>query len=60
MLEGDQLRILDTSRAHALGFAPQVNLNDRTAKTVAWYQAHANATVYHFNVFTGATGNPAA
>ncbi len=60
MLEGDQLRILDTSRAHALGFAPEINLNDGTAKTVAWNQAHADATEYRYNVFNGATGNPAA
>ena len=60
MLEGDQLRILDTSRAHVLGFAPEIKLSDRIAATVAWYQAHADATEYRYNVFTGATGNPAA
>ena len=60
ILEGDQLRILDTSRAHALGLAPEINLNDGIAETVAWYRAHADATEYRYNVFTGATGNPAA
>ena len=60
MLEGDQLRILETSCAHALGFAPDINLNDGTAKTVACYQAHADATEYRHNVFTSPTGNPAA
>ena len=43
MLEGDQLRILNTSCTHALGFALEINLNDGTAKTVDWYQAHADA-----------------
>ena len=60
MLESDQLRILDISCAHALGFAPGINLNDGTAKTVGRYQAHAGATEYRYNVFTGATENPAA
>ena len=60
MLEGDQLRILNTSCAHTLGFAPEINLNDGTAKTVDWYQAHADAAEYRYNVFTGATENPAA
>ena len=55
MLEGDQLRILNTSCAHTLGSAPEINLNDGTAKTVDWYQAHADATEYRYHVFTGAT-----
>ena len=57
---GDLLRILDTSRAQALGFEPEVNLDDGIAETIAWFQEHANATEYRYNVFSDATGNPAA
>ena len=60
MLEGDQLRILNTSCAHTLGSAPEINLNDGTAKTVDWDQAHADATEYRYNVFTSVTENPTA
>lgn len=57
---GDPLRVLDTSRAQALGFVPEVTLDEGIAETIRWYMDHAEASNYRYNVFTGTTGSPAA
>ena len=55
---GDALRVLDTARARAIGFKPEVSLEAGIAETMDWYRAHADASALRYNVFTGA--EPAA
>lgn len=48
---GDKKRVLDTSRARALGFAPSVSLEEGIAETIAWYRAHKEQRSTRFNPF---------
>ena len=52
---GDAVRLMDTSRARSLGFAPEVAIADGVAGTVEWYRANRGAIEARYNVFTDST-----
>jgi GDP-L-fucose synthase len=49
---GDRIRLMDVSRARAIGFAPAVSIDDGIRRTIEWYRAHKSAREARFNVFT--------
>ena len=49
---GDQRRILDTSRARALGFKPSVSIEAGIAEVMDWYRQHRAEADQRYNVFT--------
>lgn len=48
---GDALRVLDISRARALGYVPSVTLEDGVRETLEWYVAHRDANDTRYDVF---------
>lgn len=55
---GDLERVLDVSRAGAIGFEPSVSLEDGIASTVEWYRQNSSKQGRRYDVFTnvGASG----
>ena len=51
MPRGDKKRVMDISRATALGFKPRVTLNDGIERTVAWYKANRENLTQPYNIF---------
>ena len=49
---GDKSRLMDTSRADAYGFSPQVSLNEGIADTISWYRENKNLSNSRYNPFT--------
>ena len=49
---GDPQRVMDVSRARALGFAPSISIADGLRETIAWYRQHRDAAARRYNVFT--------
>ncbi len=49
---GDKKRLMDTSYAQSLGFAPEISIEDGIKETIAWYRAHKNIVGKRYNVFT--------
>lgn len=49
---GDKKRLMDMTRARALGFAPQVSVEDGIKETMAWYAENKDAVSKRYNVFT--------
>lgn len=48
---GDRKRILDTTRARTLGFAPAISLRDGIRETVEWYRANKDKKDMRYNIF---------
>jgi dTDP-D-glucose 4,6-dehydratase len=44
--------VLDVSRARALGFEPQISLEDGIREVIAWYRNNREAATRRYNVFT--------
>jgi GDP-L-fucose synthase len=49
---GDQQRVMDISRARAIGFEPSIPIEDGIRETIQWYREHHAATDCRYNVFT--------
>ena len=49
---GDKKRLMDTSYAQSLGFAPEISIEDGIKETIAWYKAHKDIVNKRYNVFT--------
>ncbi|UBF25999.1 NAD-dependent epimerase/dehydratase family protein [Kovacikia minuta CCNUW1] len=48
---GDQKRIMDISRARAIGFEPQISLQDGIRQTMEWYGKHKSVVTSRYDVF---------
>jgi len=48
---GDRKRLMDISRARALGFEPQILLEEGIKRTMAWYQELGHLIKGRYNVF---------
>jgi GDP-L-fucose synthase len=48
---GDRKRLMDMSRAHALGFIPEVSIEDGIHGVMDWYLAHRDEIDKRYNVF---------
>ena len=51
---GDRKRLMDMARARAIGFAPQVSLEEGMAETLAWYPTNRDTAGQRYNAFTEA------
>lgn len=49
---GDKKRLMDMTRARALGFNPEVSIEDGIKETMAWYAENKDAASKRYNVFT--------
>ena len=49
---GDKKRIMDISRATALGFRPMISIEEGIKETMEWYLQHRNIVEKRYNVFT--------
>jgi GDP-L-fucose synthase len=57
---GDRKRLMDVRRARALGFAPQVGIEQGMAETLAWYRQNSATADRRYNAFTEAAHVPKA
>jgi len=48
---GDKKRLMDTSRARAIGFAPEVSIEEGIKDTMLWYQKNKDIVNKRYNVF---------
>lgn len=48
---GDKTRLMDISRARAIGFEPQVPLDEGIAEVMRWYLEHKSEVSRRYNVF---------
>lgn len=48
---GDRIRVLDTSRAAAIGFRPSMSMEDGIRETIRWYQTNRRTQEGRYNVF---------
>ena len=48
---GDKKRILDTTKAQALGFVPEISLSEGLLKTINWYVENKGKLEGRFNAF---------
>jgi len=51
---GDRQRLMDVSRANAMGFKPEVPIEDGIRETLLWYLDHKDAAARRYNPFTEA------
>ena len=51
MPTGDQSRVLDISRARAIGYEPTISLEDGIHETVEWYRKNQKAADRRYDVF---------
>ena len=49
---GDHERVLDISRARAIGFEPEISLAEGIASTMEWYRQHGDAQSARYDVFS--------
>jgi GDP-L-fucose synthase len=52
---GDAKRLMNSARAEAIGFRPEVSLEDGIAETLAWYRTHQADVRLRYNAFTDET-----
>jgi len=50
---GDAKRLLDTTRLKALGFEPQISLENGIKETLRWYLEHNQENAKRYNIFEG-------
>ena len=55
---GDKKRIMDISRARAIGFEPRISLAEGIKDTMAWYKSNSDQTGKRYDVFN-TPSNPA-
>lgn len=48
---GDRIRLMDISRARALGFEPRISLEEGIREVMEWYQHHRDLAGRRYNVF---------
>ncbi len=48
---GDKMRILDISRARALGWEPKVSLEQGIKETMDWFRQYQGETTKRYDVF---------
>jgi GDP-L-fucose synthase len=48
---GDQVRVMDISRARALGWAPETSIEEGIAEVMEWYRANRELARVRYNVF---------
>jgi len=48
---GDKKRIMDISRARAIGFAPTISLSEGVGQVMEWYAKHRDLVRHRYNVF---------
>lgn len=53
--KGDAKRLMDTSRAQALGINPCISLQDGIRETISWYQENMQTVNDRYNAFTEIT-----
>ena len=51
--KGDKRRVLDVSRAKALGFVPEVSLEQGVREVMAWYREHGHLADDRYDVYAG-------
>jgi GDP-L-fucose synthase len=49
---GDRRRVLDTARAQALGFRPQIPLSEGIKRTLDWYREHRHESSGRYSTFS--------
>ncbi len=49
---GDKKRLMDVSRAKAMGFSPKVSIEEGIRDTMDWYRTHKDSQPGRYNVFT--------
>ncbi|MBI3551245.1 MAG: NAD-dependent epimerase/dehydratase family protein [Elusimicrobia bacterium] len=49
---GDNKRVMDTSRAKSIGFAPRMSIEEGIKDAMAWYKANRASADKRYNVFT--------
>ncbi len=49
---GDKKRLMDISRARAMGFEPEVSIEEGIRETMAWYRNNKESASKRYNVFT--------
>jgi GDP-L-fucose synthase len=49
---GDHKRLMDMSRAQAIGFAPKIGIEQGVADTLAWYRKNLGTADRRYNAFT--------
>lgn len=49
---GDRKRLMDVSRAAALGFEPKISIEDGIKETMSWYRQNKETADQRYNVFT--------
>ena len=55
---GDATRVMDISRARAIGYAPRVPLDQGVRETMDWYRAHRKEAGLRYDVFAADRGKP--
>jgi len=49
---GDMKRLMDISRARAMGWSPRISLNEGIAEVMEWYRNNHDLAMKRYNVFT--------
>ncbi len=49
---GDKKRLMDISRARAMGFTPEVSIEEGIRETMTWYKKNKESVSKRYNVFT--------
>lgn len=55
---GDRKRLMDMTRANAIGFVPTVGIEEGMAETLAWYRHNLGTADRRYNAFTEAAHAP--
>ena len=55
---GDRIRLMDTGRAEAHGFSPEITLAVGIEETMSWYAEHGDLSGSRYNAFTESTLRP--
>lgn len=53
---GDKKRLMDISRARAIGFQPKISIRDGIKETIQWYKENRNIANKRYNVFVQGLG----
>ena len=48
---GDRKRLMDISRARAIGFEPKMSIEDGIRESMEWYQQNREIAAKRYNVF---------
>lgn len=55
---GDRKRLMDMTRARAVGFMPQIDVEQGMAETLGWYRQNRSTADQRYNAFTEAAHAP--